>query len=338
MNRKNIIISSLDEKSGKTTVALAIAKLSNMKVGYMKPIGDNPIYKEKRVEDYDAIIFKEIFKIENEACEMCLGLRHSKILHFYEDIEKEFMDRYNRLSTEKELFIIEGGEYLWRGCSLKLDAISISKKINADIIFVVSGDFFEMVDEIDYLSKQNLQIKGIILNRVEEEEAEKMKTEIENRGLRFLGYLPIIEELKAMKVRYIAEKLFANIVAGEKGLDKYVKNIFIAALSASEIKRHPDFKKENKLIITGGDRADVITACIEDGTSGIILTNNIVPSANILAKANEKEIPLLSVRPDTYTVAKLVENILPTILPEEENKIKEIVRKARINIEEIVSS
>ena len=152
-----------------------------------------------------------------------------------------------------------------------------------------------------------------------------------------MGYLPEIKKLKAVKVSYIAEKLFAKVVAGENGLDNYVENVFIAALSAPEIKRHPDFKKKNKLIITGGDRADVIMACVENGTSGIILTNNIVPSANILARANEKGIPLLSVRPDTYTVAKLVENIQPVILPEEKDKLDEIEKGAEnIKIEKIL--
>ncbi len=334
---KNVMISSLNEKSGKTTVAIAIAKLSNKKIGYMKPIGDNPIYKEKKVFDYDAILFKEIFEIEHPADSMCLGFHHSKILHFYKDIEKEFMERYWKMAEGKEILIIEGGEYLWKASSLKLDTISISKMIGCDIIFVISGDYYEILDEIHYLSKQDIPIKGIILNKIREEEIEELEKEIENKGLKFLGYLPYIEKLKKMKVGYIAEKLFANVVAGEKGLNKYVKNVFIAALSAPEIKRHPDFKKEEKLIITGGDRADAITACIENGTSGIILTNNIIPSANILAKANEKEIPLLSVRPDTYTVAKLVESILPTILPDEKGKIDEIVKRARININEIIT-
>ena len=91
------------------------------------------------------------------------------------------------------------------------------------------------------------------------------------------------------------------------------------------------------MCIRDRDRTDVIMACIEDGTSGIILTNNIVPSANILARANEKGIPLLSLRPDTYTVAKLVENIQPVILPEEKDKLNEIERGAEnIKMDEIL--
>lgn len=328
---KKIVIASLNKNAGKTTVALAIALKSMAKIGYMKPFGDNPYYKGKKLSDYDAFLFKELFGIENAIEEFCIGLHHSKIEHFYENIKDEILKRYESLSKGKEMFIIESNEYIWRGASIKLDAISISEILDANLIFVLNGDHHEIMDKAHYISKMKKKA-GIILNMVEKEEAERIKENVEEIGLDYFGYIPYIEKLKTIKVKYVAEKLFAKVIAGESGLDRYIENIFIAALSVPEIKRHPDFKKRNKLIITGGDRSDVIAACIENGTSCIILTNNIIPSANIIAKANEKEIPLLSLRPDTYTVAKLVENIQPVILPDEKEKIEEIKNMERIEI------
>lgn len=331
---KKIVIASLNKNAGKTTVALAIALKSKARIGYMKPFGDNPYYKEKKLSDYDAFLFKELFGIENAVEEFCIGLHHSKIAHFYENIEDELLKRYEALSKGKEMFIIESNEYIWRGASIKLDAFSISEILDANLIFVLNGDYHEIMDKVHHISRMKRDA-GIILNMVKKEDAEKIKEKAEEMGLDYFGYIPYIEKLKAIKVKYVAEKLFAKVIAGEDGLDKYIENIFIAALSAPEIKRHPDFKKRNKLIITGGDRSDVIAACIENGTSCIILTNNIIPSANIIAKANEKEIPLLSLRPDTYTVAKLVENIQPVILPDEKEKIEEIKNRERISMERI---
>lgn len=336
---KNIIISSLDEKSGKTVVAYAIAKLAKRKIAYMKPIGNNVIYKDKKVLDYDAMLFNDIFKICNNAEELCMGMHHSKILHFYKDIMQEFVRRYEKIGKGKDLFIIEGGEFFWKGASINLDAFSICREIPSEIIFVVSGEYHEIMDEIYYIKRmKELPVKGIILNSTSSENTKKFVEEIDKAGIKFLGYIPHIKKLKAMKIKYIVEKMAGNIVAGEGGMEKYAENFFIAALSASEIKRHPDFKKENKLIITGGDRSDVITACIEEKTSGIILTNNIIPSSSILAKANEMDIPIISVRLDTYTVAKFVENIQPVILPDEKEKLEEIEKMAKnIQIDEIIA-
>ena len=85
---RTITISSLDEKAGKTVVGLAIAILSKQRIGYIKPIGNNVIYKDKKVLDYDTILFKEIFGIPESAEELCLGMHHSKIQHYYQKIQK----------------------------------------------------------------------------------------------------------------------------------------------------------------------------------------------------------------------------------------------------------
>ena len=328
---KNILIAALDEKSGKSVIAYAIAALSGKRFGYMKPMGNNVIYREKKVMDQDAILFSSLMGNEISPERMCIGMSHSKITHFYEDALEEFMKRYEEISKDKELFIVEGGEFIWKGASLKLDAFSISKAIDAEIIFVILGDYYEMLDEIEYLGKikNMLPVKGFILNGVDEEDAMKIKNAASRYSLKYLGFLPTIKKLRTMKVSYVVDKLFGRVVAGENGLNKEIENIFIAALSASEIKRHPDFGKEKKLIITGGDRSDVIAACLDERTSAIILTNNIVPSAKILAMANDMQIPLISVRTDTYTVARMVEGIKPVIMPDEKEKLMEIEREAR---------
>jgi len=326
---KNILISALDEKSGKTVVAYAIAALSGKKLGYMKPIGNNVLYREKKVVDQDALLFSELIKIPPER--ICMGMQHTKILHFYENALDEFMRRYEELSEGKELFIVEGGEFIWKGASIGLDVFTISEAIDADVIFVISGSQYEMLDEIHYIGRlrKALDVKGVILNRVEEERAEEVKEKAMEMGIEFLGFLPYIKKLEIMKVSYIADKIFGRVVAGREGLDKDVENIFIAALSASEIKRHPDFGKKNKLIITGGDRSDVIAACLEERTSAIVLTNNIIPSPPLISRANEMAIPLISVRADTYTTARMVEEIKPVIMPGEKEKLEEIEEAGR---------
>lgn len=328
---KNIYVASIAERAGKSIAAIAIG-LKYKKVGYMKPFGDNPIYINKKIVDYDALLFKKLFDIEEEVEKLSLGIHHSKIIHYYKDISKEIEERYKNISKGKEIFIFEGCENIWKGASIGLDMKTISSKFNAKTIFIITGSPYEIIDKINFINSLKIEDVGIILNRIKKEDIEEMKERIEKIGIEFIGYIPEIKKLKLTKIGYIVEKLNGKVVAGEGGLDKYVENVFIAALSANQIKRHPDFKKRNKLIITGGDRSDAITACIEENTSGIILTNNIIPSSNILAKADREEIPLISVRPDTYTIAKRIEELPKVILPEEKEKIEEIRKKARVEI------
>ena len=325
---KKIVVASVRQKVGKTTISLGIAKKKE-NVGYMKPLGDNQIYRKKRLIDYDAFLFKEVFSIDEPVEDFTLGFHHSKILLTFPNVEKEFERRYKSLSKGKDFFIVEGGEDIVRGASIGLDAFSIAKKINAGIILVVAGEAYDIIDDITFANwmanKKGIKIEGIVVNKVKGRDKEKIRKEVKKLGIPILGFVPFIKELNVLKARYIADKLFARVVAGEKGLDKEIESIFIAALSVPEIVRHPEFKKENKLIITGGDRTDVITACLRNKTSCIILTNNIIPPPNILAKADRNDIPLLLLKSDTYSVAKKVEDIEPIILPDETKKIEKVV-------------
>ncbi|HHH77629.1 MAG TPA: hypothetical protein ENL18_00235 [Thermoplasmatales archaeon] len=324
----NIVIASVKPKAGKTTVALGIAKKMGGKIGYMKPLGDNQIYKKKRLVDYDAALFRETFGIEDEVDELTLGFHHSKVLHSFPGVKKELKERFERLSSGKDFFVIEGSENLVRGKSIGLDSLSVASHLDADILLVLSGDIYDMEDSLSFAVKaaknEGVNIAGVVMDRVKDDSG-KAAEEIEATGIPLIGKLPYMKELDVMRAGYIADKLFARVVAGRGGLENHVENILIAALSVPEMLRHPDFKKENKLIITGGDRSDVITASIKDErTSCVILTNNIVPPSNILAMADRSNLPLLSIRADTYTAAKKVEGIESIILPDEKEKIESI--------------
>ena len=90
------------------------------------------------------------------------------------------------------------------------------------------------------------------------------------------------------------------------------------------------FHQENKLVITGGDRLDLIFASLSAETAGLLLTNNIVPHHKVMVKADELGIPILSVPMDTYTTAKAVHKMIADIVPtdiEKKDLIKEMVGK-----------
>jgi hypothetical protein len=114
----------------------------------------------------------------------------------------------------------------------------------------------------------------------------------------------------------------------------------IGAWSANVFLQNPLFKEENKLVITGGDRTDMILASLESDTSAIILTNNILPPSNIISKASERNIPLLMVFSDTYQTAKQIDSLEPLLTKDDVEKIdllKELVKK-HVNLVEMMGS
>ncbi|MHA1168778.1 MAG: DRTGG domain-containing protein [Candidatus Hodarchaeales archaeon] len=140
-------------------------------------------------------------------------------------------------------------------------------------------------------------------------------------GLNVAGIIPNSSDLSSTTVEYLIEILMAKVVAGEGGLTNKVKNVFVGSASANAALRNPLFESPQKLIITSGDRSDMILAALETDTSCIVLTNNTLPPANILNKATDKNVPLLLVPNDTFRAAKLIDDMVPLLLASDSEKI-----------------
>jgi hypothetical protein len=70
------------------------------------------------------------------------------------------------------------------------------------------------------------------------------------------------------------------------------------------------FKRtKNNAVIVGGDRADIQLSAIESGTECLVLTGELYPSEIIISRAEQKKIPILVVRDDTYSVANKLEKL-----------------------------
>lgn len=337
---KNLIISSTEEEAGKTTMGLGIAMSEPSKYNYFKPFGDRPIYKKKRLIDYDAKLFKNILNLEEEYEKFCIGFDHSKIKYSYdkETVRNIIVERIEELSRNRESVIIETG-IDWRfGSSVSLDPASLYDMIEAEVIIVAAGSRVNIVDDLTasarYFEALDIPIKGAILNKVDSVEDIRnfALPDIKDIGIEVMGIIPYIDELDLTRVRFINDMLFGKVLAGDEGLDKIVEHVFVGALSVGEMVRKPQFHKERKLMVTGGDRSDVILASLDENTSGIVLTNDIIPPSNIISKADRAGIPLIVIPLNTYEAAKRLEKMDTITTIEDDFKIQKIKELVTPNI------
>jgi hypothetical protein len=319
----SIVLASVRPCAGKTTLALGTARNYKKKIGYMKPFGDRLMYKKKRLWDQDAATFTRLFGLNDRVEDLSIGFDQSKLSYMFDEktMGKRVKESFERVSKNKDFVFLEAG-HLFYGASVHLDAFSLAEYTDSPMVFVLSGSGAEMLDEMAFLKKHVdcEKVKGVVFNKVKSPGRFKQEygERLEELDVKNLGVIPHEERLETMSARFLADNLFARVVAGEKGLDNEIDEMFIGALSASAALKNPLFKEKNKLIITGGDRSDMIVAAIQHDTSCLILTNDILPPANIIAKADHHGVPLLSVKGDTYTVAKKVENLQPAMSMDEE--------------------
>ncbi|MFW6038087.1 MAG: DRTGG domain-containing protein [Candidatus Saliniplasma sp.] len=337
---KNLIIASTRPDAGKTTVGIAIAMLNKDTFNYLKPFGDRPIYKKKRLIDYDAKLFKNILNLKEDYEKFCIGFDHSKIKYAYdqETIKEKIKERIDEMRKTRDSVIIETGDEWSVGSSIHLDPVSIYEYTDSEVIIVATGNRTDMIDDLHTVSKyfqaQDIPIRGVVLNKVESvDDIQNFAVdEIESLGMEVIGIIPEIKELSLTRVSFINDMLFGKIVAGEDGLNNLVENVFVGAMSAEEIVRNPHYQKRRKLVITGGDRSDVVLASLDEDTSGVILTNDIIPPSNIISRADRAGIPLISVPLDTYEAARRIERMDKITTIEDDFKIKRIREDITPNI------
>lgn len=335
------VIASLRGSAGKTGLIVGLAKASGKNIGYMKPFGDRLLYSKKRLWDYDAALITEIFSIGEEPETMSIGFDHSKLRYMYnqDSIREKVLELADQMSAGKDMLMVEGGKSITYGHSVHLDALSLARYLKAKLIFMTGGDDDTILDDIMFLKRNvdltGIELAGIIVNKVHNVNDFKQVyiPEIAKVGIPVLGVVPYEREFTYFSLHYLADRLFAKVLTAEKNLNRKIKNLVIGAMSGSVAQNKPIFKKEAKLIITGGDRSDMILVALEADAAGIILTNNILPPSNIISMAEDRGTPLLLVNPDTYQVQRQIEQLEPLLTKDDPAAIELMTSLIRDNVD-----
>ncbi|MFX1283975.1 MAG: AAA family ATPase [Promethearchaeota archaeon] len=339
---EKIVIASTSKEAGKTSLIIGLAKILNKKIGYMKPFGDHLLYQKKRLWDYDSALVTNVLELDEQPEDISIGFAHSK-LHFMYDkasTKEKLIEISNNVGKDKDIIFIEGGKSLNYGLSVYLDPLSIARSTGAKLILILSGPDDSIIDDITFLvnsvNTENIELLGVIINKIKDVNNFKdlYLDTLTGLGVRVLGIVPYKKELTHFSMEYLYQTILAKVLAGEKGLKNKVEHIFVGAMSAAQVIKKPLWALENKLIITPGDRPDMILAALESSTAGIVLTNNILPSDPIIeSKANMVNIPLLLVSTDTFATAKQIDDMDITFTKEETDKIDLLEKLVKENVD-----
>lgn len=339
------VVTSLRQSAGKTSMIVGISKALKSSIAYIKPMGERFLYRKKRLWDYDAALVTSIFGLKENPEEMSIGFYHSKLHSVLDEqtTREKVHELLTNVGTGKELFFAECGKDITYGASVHLDAISIAEQLDARLIIVVSGDGDAILDDLFFLRKYiragDTRMAGVIINKVSSfsDFCDTRLPLIRNHGFDVLGVVPFYKELHYFSLSYLADRLFAKTIATEDDLNRTVKNIFIGNMSVDTALQNPSFQEDDKVVITRGDRGDMMIAAMESDAIAVILTNNIMPSSNLIARAKQLNIPLLLVSADIYDIARQIENMEPLLTKNDSAKIGllEEVVKSHINLESL---
>ncbi|MCP4922859.1 MAG: AAA family ATPase, partial [bacterium] len=208
-------------------VIVGLAKNSTRKMGYLKPFGDRLLYRKKRLWDFDAAVCTTAMNAQESPEEMSIGFDHSKLRFMYDETSTAAKVReiaaHN--SQGKEIMLIESGKELTRGLSVNLDAISLCKYLDGELLVILSGTNDQIVDDACALRKTidlgDVKLAGVIINKVNDvEDFKAVYSEyFEALQLPVLGVIPHVASLTQPSMRFLADLFFAKVLEKEKWLN-----------------------------------------------------------------------------------------------------------------------
>jgi BioD-like phosphotransacetylase family protein len=127
--------------------------------------------------------------------------------------------------------------------------------------------------------------------------------------------------MRSVSVGELVRQLGAEVLCCPERMDLLVENLKIGAMNVNSALKY--FRKtDNMAVVTGGDRADIQLAALETSTQCLILTGHLAPREDILERARDLEVPILSVDLDTLTTVEIIEKAFEEVRLQEPVKVK----------------
>jgi len=316
--------------AGKTLACLALGtrwRRRGLRVGYIKPLGSLSTVLDGQVTDEDAVFVSQQLGSDASPAELCPVVLGPELCHADQGELRERVKRaFAAVSAGRDVMLIGGlGSIFSRGSSFGLSTKAIADLLDAKVVLVTLAESFAAVDGVT--AAQELlgdRLAGVILNRVPISVMPSIEDEVmpclRKLGVPVLGMLPDDPLLSSISVDEIAKATGAEFLTGSGMSDELVENFVVGAMGVDSALRY--FRKATrKCVITGGDRTDIQFAALETPTRCLVLTGQLQPSHNVLARARELNVPVLLVRDDTLTTIATIERMLGKQRVREHTKI-----------------
>lgn len=337
----NLYISAIEPNSGKSLILLGIMELLSKRIrrlGFFRPMihaGTQP--------DNDIELISSRYHLEFPY-EAYYGVTHEETRTLVaegqlEEILKRIIEKYKILESKCDFIICEGTDFtdIISAFEFNLNA-EIANQLSAPILLVANGQgktIKELISSVkserEAFIEQGCSLVATMVNRIPLEQFQSVADQLEHIWSYDdpVFFLPEIEDLGKPTVGEIATAVQARLVHGDpEQLKQEVISFKVAAMHVPNFLYHI---REGSLIITPGDRADIILACLASTFSenypniaGIILTGGLelAPSLHKLIKGFKKwTIPILAVENDTYNTATKINQVHSKITPDNERKI-----------------
>jgi BioD-like phosphotransacetylase family protein len=292
------VITSSVNGSGKTTISAGLGKLlvsRGRKVGFLKPVIADSQNQPGKSNDSDTILMKHLLAIEESAD--LLG----PVFHDESDLKNGIRKAYTAVSTGKDVVIIEG----------PFDqAPSVAEALDARVmgIEVYAADLAQKLASYRNFGRRLL---GVVINKVPRNRLEAVRSEISAQvaGVKILGIMPEDRALLSLTVSELAGRIHGEILQGAGKAAGLVENIMLGPMYVGSGLDYFS-RQANKAVVLKSDRPDMQLAALETSTRCLVLAGKTTPISTVLARAEDQNVPIITVKDNVATVVAGIESAL----------------------------
>lgn len=339
---KGIYVATIEPNSGKSVVVLGLMRMllgKTAKVGYFRPIIEDT--KDNEPDNHINTVVS-YFELDINY-KKTYAYKRSEVLDLYNkgksgDVIDHIIKRYKYLEERFDFVLVEGTDFSHENSSVELDInLLVSKNLGLPVIIVSRGDggiaLSEVVDNVQIAHdtfKEEVDVLSIMTNKVNPEEVDALKALLKTRipeGTD-ITVIPKIKSLASPTLKEIVRKLDGSVLFGKEMINNQVNDFNVATM---QLRNYLERLKEDCVVITAGDRADIILGALQAHTSknypeisGIILTGGLIPEDTILSliEGLSSVVPIISVKGGTFEVANEIGKIRSRIYAENIEKIE----------------
>ena len=324
---RRVFLAATGQNRGKTTASLGLIAgftRAGYRPGFLKPVGQRYLIIDGTRADEDAVLIRDVFELPDALDDMSPVTlpRHfttDYILgRIHEDLAVEVRGAFDRVAEGKDLVVIEGTGHAGVGAVIGLSNAAAAALLESRVIIVSEGGIGRPIDEIvlnvALFEKHGVPVVGAIVNKVDldahPEAPEILRRGLAQHGIQLLGCIPFSDLLANPSLELIVTHLTGELLSGSAAPNKTIGQVAIGAMQPEHALK---LFRDRTLLITPGDREDLITAALQAGPErvmGLVLSGGFRPSPAVLAKLHAAHLFAYLVETDTYTTARAANAIL----------------------------
>jgi phosphate acetyltransferase len=337
---KGIYVASAEPLSDKSIVVLGMMELlsnQTQKVGFFKPV------VRDAKSDPSINLIQSRFKIKG-SCDTMYGVT-AEVAHElmaanqYDELIKRIMEKYRALEAGFDIVLCDGTDFSGVSTPLEFDFnVDVANNLGCLIMPVMKGSNRSIIEMSEALAditigleKRKCDILAIVVNRVANDLLVDAPVRLKNVAPKDAPVYVIADNASLWKpsICEIASAIGAIFLTGQDDCSK--REVTDYKVAAMELPNFLGYIKEGTVVITPGDRSDILLGSLVADASttfphvaGIILTGGLKPAEmvqKLIAGFSKSQLPILSVDADTFTTAIKVSEVEGSIVPENKRKV-----------------